>query len=64
MISLSQPGHTSGALKGPLTFHGALAIKESHNWPQILDIFSVKEKGLNAWILPRAVLYKLQSHCF
>lgn len=44
MISLSQ-GHTSGALKGPLTFHGALAIKESHNCLEILDIFSFKEKG-------------------
>lgn len=63
MISLSQ-GHTSGALQGPLTFHGALAIKESHNCPEILNIFFSQRKGLNAWILPRAVLYKLQSHCF
>lgn len=47
MISLSQ-GHTSGALKGPLTFHGALAIKESHNCPEILNIFFSQRKGLNA----------------
>lgn len=43
MISQSQ-GHTSGALKGPLSFHGALAIKESHNCPEILDIFLSKKR--------------------
>lgn len=43
MISQKQ-GHTSGAFKGPQTFHKALAIKESHNCSEILEIFSLKER--------------------
>lgn len=43
MISQKQ-GHTSGAFKGPQTFHKALAIKESHNCPEILHIFPLKER--------------------